>query len=140
MPKKKSKQTTTRRPRTDPPRVDDRPTPPVEDQATPAADPVVDPPGRFVTVRVPVANLPPLGYQSASNPPRQIRSRRLDRPQGFALAAIRLGMVEQQIAFDASRRDFNTGGARKKLIETKEECVAKLLELVAHAINEQAGD
>lgn len=125
--------------RTKPPRVDnqgDHATSPVP-SATENSEGV-----RYVTLTIPVVLLSDVGgYQeSLAHPPRQLRSRRLDSRQGIALGSLRLGLIATGATFDVPRYGFETGVARRKEIETKEETIAKLLEIIAGAIADQAGD
>lgn len=125
--------------RTEPPRVDNHgdPATPQIPSATEDSEGV-----RYVTLTIPVVPLTDQGgYQvSLAHPPRQIRSRRLDNRQGVALGSLRLGLIATGATFDVPRRGFDTGVARRKEIETKEETIAKLLEIIAGAIADQAGD
>jgi hypothetical protein len=102
--------------------------------------PPPDQSGRFVVVKVPIGELSDGNeYQtSRNNPPRQLRNRKLDPHQGRALAAVLVGMMEQEERLDIPKLDFGTGHSARRPVMTKEQCISRLLELIANAIEEQA--
>lgn len=89
----------------------------------------------FVTIRIPIGDLVDGdGYQiSKRNPPREIRQRRLSEAQGRALARIRLGMMSRCETLEA---DSLSGYQR--IVDTKEDALCRLLELVYDATIEGA--
>lgn len=92
----------------------------------------------FVTIRLPIAELTGTGYQvSRDDVPRRILARQLTRKQGAALAMVRLGMIAEGAHLDAERVDFYTGGKRAIKVDSKEEVLARILEHIAHAIEEK---
>lgn len=128
-----------RKQRTEPPKVDQAkadPKPKPKPDQKPNAS--TDQPGRFVTIRLPIGELTDGDeYQtSKNNLPRQIRTRPLTREQAKAVAAVRLGMLAEGSALETGRQDFYTGGRRAVKVETKEQVISKILELIAEAIEE----
>lgn len=92
----------------------------------------------YVTIRLPIAELTGTGYQvSRDDVPRRILARQLTRKQGTALAMVRLGMLAEETHLDAERVDFYSGGKRAIKVSSKEEVVARILEHIAHAIEEK---
>lgn len=147
--------------RTDPPKLKDY----VPSQDQPAADPVPpdqipaatienrpddSEPGeqvgdflpdeyRTITITIPVVELGDGNeYQnSKNNPPKQIRTRPLTREQGIAIGSVRLGMIAAGLELESGRADFYSGGRRAVAIETKEQAIAKLLDMIAEALEKK---
>jgi len=92
----------------------------------------------FVTVRIPIGQLREGGGygESRSFIPRQLRSRHLTPRQGIVLSQIRLGMVSRGEALDRTQTHFISGGKALKAVETKEETICRLLEIIGDAIDQ----
>ncbi|MHB8862046.1 MAG: hypothetical protein ACYC6N_06550 [Pirellulaceae bacterium] len=98
--------------------------------------------GRTITITLPIGELiDGEAYQvSKRGYPREIRSRRLTGEQGRALAMLRLGFLARSELMDGERYGFGDGGLYSRPVETKEEVVCRILELIHHAVTEAAGE
>jgi hypothetical protein len=94
---------------------------------------------RTITLSIPVVELSSGNeYQtSKSNPPKQIRARPLTREQGIALGSLRLGMIAAGLELQSGRHDFYSGGRRVVAVETKEQALAKLLDMISEEIEKK---
>lgn len=94
---------------------------------------------RTITLTIPVVDLSDGNeYQtSKNNPPKQIRTRPLTHEQGIALGSIRLGMIAAGLELEGGRQDFYSGGRRAVPVETKEQAIAKLLDMICEEVEKK---